>query len=304
MKFGKVAYPEKVDFSFPPIPQATEDYLNLLSTKENKASLYIGATGWSMREWIGSVYPKGIKTNQYLQHYSQQFNTIEFNTTHYRIPTFETVEKWRNDSAADFKFCPKIPQSISHRNDMVIASGQLDLFLEAIASLGEKLGSCFMQLPPYFGPDRMGQLLHFLQHWPIDQFQLCLEFRQEDWFQTDQGLEVFEVLRKKGFGSVITDVAGRRDVLHLQLTAPYTMIRFVGNGLIDSDLNRIDAWNTLLTNWAKNGLETIYFFPHQPDNILAPQACEILGEKFSSNHFQFRFPNLTSSKDSGQMNLF
>ena len=304
MKFGKVADTKSVDFRLPPTPEATTQFLSGMPESKEKPSLYIGATGWSMREWIGSIYPKGTKSKDYLKIYSQQFNTIEFNTTHYRIPTFDMVEKWKNEAAEDFKFCPKLPQSISHRNDMGIGSGQLELFLDAIAGLEEKLGACFMQLPPYFGPDRTGQLVQFLDHWPIDQFQLCIEFRQEDWFKTAMGLKMFETLRQRGFGAVITDVAGRRDVLHLQLTASYTMIRFVGNGLITSDLNRMNEWKTLLTDWASKGLSTCYFFPHQPDNIKAPEAAEIFGQKMNDTPFSFRHPILNISENSGQLDLF
>jgi len=304
MKFGKVDHPESVDFSFPKIPKGTKELLKNLPGKEGPAMLFLGATGWSMREWQGSVYPKNCKSSDYLKYYSQQFNTIEFNTTHYRIPTPKMVKKWHETSLDDFKFCPKLPQSISHRKDLGINSGQLDLFIDSMIGFNEKMGCCFMQLPPYFGPDRRNLLNTFLDIWPSDGMKLCIEFRHEDWFNSKEGSAIFDDLRKKKIGAVITDVAGRRDVLHMQLTTDYTMIRFVGNGLISSDIDRLNEWVTLLEDWKKQGLNETYFFPHQPDNLLAPKAAVIFGKSLDNNHFNFRYPNLELHTSGEQMNLF
>ena len=88
MKFGKLQDISKVDFTLPPDAGENELFFDRLPKSEN-VTIYIGCTGWSMKEWVGRVYPKGTKTKDYLQHYGKQFNTIELNTTHYRIPSFE-----------------------------------------------------------------------------------------------------------------------------------------------------------------------------------------------------------------------
>ncbi len=304
MKFGKVDHPEKIDFKFPEVPASTFQFLSQLPKSESPASLYLGATGWSMREWHGTVYPKSCKSSDYLKFYSDQFNTIEFNTTHYRIPTPATVEKWYQNAADDFKFCPKLPQTVSHRNDLGITSGQLDQFIDAMLGFKEKMGCCFMQLPPYFGPDRSDLLNKFMDQWPTDGISLAIEFRHPDWFKTVSGKAIFGDMRKKGIGAVITDVSGRRDVLHLELTAAFTMIRFVGNGLISSDISRMNAWVTLLADWKTKGLNELYFFPHQPDNLLAPEATVAIAKAFNAKSFQYRYPNLTLHNSGEQMNLF
>ncbi|NJN77285.1 MAG: DUF72 domain-containing protein [Saprospiraceae bacterium] len=53
------------------------------------------------------MYPTGTKSNKFLFHYGKQFNTIELNTTHYRIPTLSTIENWRQAVPKDFKFVQK-----------------------------------------------------------------------------------------------------------------------------------------------------------------------------------------------------
>ena len=67
-----------------------------------------------------------------------------------------------------------------------------------------------------------------------------------------------------GHGTVITDVAGRRDVLHMQLTTPVLMLRFVGNGLHPTDYQRSDDWIARIADWWQRGLQAAYIFIHQP----------------------------------------
>lgn len=305
MKFGKLQDIEHVDFKLPADHSAT---LPMLQQQEKAKQLqfYIGCTGWSMKEWVGKVYPTGTKTADFLKRYAAQFNTIELNTTHYRIPTPSTIEKWYAESAPDFKFCPKVPQTISHSRNLGMGTGKILAFCEAIQALNEKLGCCFMQLPPYFGKDRLDLLQQFLERFPSN-IPLAIEFRHESWFRNlNKGADLFQLLEDQHKSIVITDVAGRRDVLHMRLTHPRAMVRFVGNALHPSDYSRIDAWVDRINQWFSSGLQEIYFFPHEPDNLLAPDlAAYLLGKLKSYDHIAVRGPKIPVEQDSGQqMSLF
>ena len=87
---------------------------------------------------------------------------------------------------------------------------------------------------------------------------------------------VADLLAMAGHSTVITDVAGRRDVLHMYLTTPIAVIRFVGNNLHASDYKRIDDWVAQLQQWFAQGLQTVYFFVHQPNNLQAPALADYL----------------------------
>ncbi|RMF02637.1 MAG: DUF72 domain-containing protein, partial [Bacteroidetes bacterium] len=229
------------------------------------------------------------------------------NTTHYRIPTPEQVAKWCAAVPDDFRFCPKVPQRISHERNLGLGGDQLPLFWEALRHFGEQLGCCFVQLPPYFGADHLPLLCKWLDIWPTD-FPLAVELRHESWF-TDQAVVArwAEVLRKSGVAAVITDVAGRRDVLHQVVTAPRTMIRFVGNGLHATDYERADDWLGKLTEWQERGLQQVYFFPHQPDNELAPEmALYLVNAWHAAKSVHIRGPHKLGPKSAGgeQITLF
>ncbi|MEN0004219.1 MAG: DUF72 domain-containing protein [Bacteroidota bacterium] len=307
MKFGKLSNIESVDFSLPPDASTNQNILATATQKEGAAKhlqFYIGCTGWSMKEWVGTVYPKGTKTTDYLRHYGQQFNTIELNTTHYRIPTLEMIAKWKDQTPSDFRFCPKIPQTISHRRQLGAYSSALTQFADAIQGLEERLGCCFMQLPPYFGSDRLPQLTQFVEQFP-NHIPLAIEVRHESWFDTPNAASgLVDLLQKHHMAWVLTDVAGRRDVLHMQLTNRTAMVRFVGNGLHPTDYSRIDDWVERLATWYQQGLSEVYFFPHEPDNVLAPQLAAYLLEQVQKLSFvQVRGPKLRDEQE-GQMSLF
>ncbi|MBB4077637.1 uncharacterized protein YecE (DUF72 family) [Lewinella aquimaris] len=271
MKFGQIPDPAAIDYQLPVEPLANPARLDRyeLGAGQGRPQVYIGATGWSMKEWVGKWYPAGTKTKDYLSHYGEQFNTIELNTTHYRIPTADTIANWYAAVPADFRYCPKLPKSISHVNDLGAGSDALQLFVAALDGLKEKMGCAFIQLPPYFGADRLPVVEHFLDRWPR-LLPLALEVRHESWFADPFKTEsLMDALAARGVAAVITDVAGRRDVLHGYVTAPRTMIRFVGNGLIDSDFTRLAQWAEKLREW---NLPESFIFPHEPENVLAPDA--------------------------------
>lgn len=307
MKFGKLSDISGVDFTLPPDAPPAGPLLGSLPQREGPPLLFIGCTGWSMKEWIGKVYPKGTKAKDFLRVYSRQFNTIELNTTHYRIPSAEMIEKWYQESSPDFRFCPKIPQSISHSQSLGLGTELIPSFCEAILGLKEKLGCCFLQLPPHFDIRRLSQLEKFLKSFPRE-ISLAIELRHESWFNNPQNREaIFSMLQGYGTATVITDVAGRRDVLHMRPTSGTALVRFVGNNLHPTDYSRIDQWMERLASWFENGLREAFFFPHEPDNLLAPELAAYVLEKAQKwmPEIESRGPEFIQEEGNGQqMSLF
>jgi uncharacterized protein YecE (DUF72 family) len=268
MEFGKVQDLSDIDFHLPSDPPGNAARLSARHHPPHAATLYIGATGWSVPEWRGTLYPARCRPDRYLFHYSRQFNTIEHNTTHYRIPEADTIRRWREQAAPDFRFCPKVLQRISHAPDLGGRGELVGRFASALEGLGGLLGPCFLQLPPYFGPDKLPVLEQFLAHFPLP---LAVELRHPDWFAIPRQWEALTgCLADHGVATVITDVAGRRDVCHMTLTTPVVLIRFVGNDGHPSDLARLDDWADRLAAWSGQGLRAAYFFIHSPDALHVP----------------------------------
>lgn len=269
MDFGKLPDISRVDFTLPP---DHPDTLPLLRRFKNNATpdVHVGLPVWVNKAWEGEYYPAKMPGKEALLWYGRQFNTIELNSTHYHIPDPATIDRWRQSVPQGFLFCPKFPQLISHESALRSTQGITAAFCEAIAGLEEKLGDSFLQLPPSFGPHHLPDLEHFVRFIP-ETIPITVELRHPDWFVDNvASLALFELLEKYSMGTVLTDVAGRRDVLHMRLTTPSAMIRFVGNGLHPTDYTRIDAWVERLKVWIDNGLRQLYFFVHEPDNVASP----------------------------------
>lgn len=281
MDFGKLPSVDHIDFTLPPDPPQNLAVLGALPPRLAAPVIYLGATGYNMKAWVGRWYPAGAKDKDFLQHYGRQFNTIEHNTTHYRIPDAATVDRWREEVPADFRYCPKIPQTISHARDLGLSGRETGLFCDAIRDLAPKLGCCFIQLPPHFSTQHLPVLARFLEKFPGD-IALAAEVRHESFFQPNLAAEdFFNLLHTHNVSTVITDVAGRRDVCHLRLTTGRVLVRFVGNGLHPSDYTRIRDWAERLAAWFAAGLREAYFFCHEPDNLLAPDLVAFAAETFS-----------------------
>ena len=53
----------------------------------------IGCSGWNYAHWRERVYPKGLPPARWLEHYATLFDTVEVNSTFYRLPKREPVAR-------------------------------------------------------------------------------------------------------------------------------------------------------------------------------------------------------------------
>lgn len=302
MKFGKLLDLNGVDFSLPVDHPQTTRVLHRNLDHSVVPQIYLGATGWGNREWIGRWYPSKSKQNEFLRYYARQFGTIEFNTTHYRVPNPETVARWYELSDPDFRFCPKVPQQISHFQTLNNSEESTDHFLSSIHGLGEKLGPVFLQLPERFAPSRHQAVQDYLNKWPTD-LPIGLEFRHHEFFEGGHAAEeVYGELEVTGQGTVITDVAGRRDVLNMRLTNSILILRFVGNGTHPTDYSRADAWAARLKSWVDQGLQAAYLFIHQPDMELVPEYSQYWADAIhKASGIKVRRPELVEEARQGKL---
>jgi uncharacterized protein YecE (DUF72 family) len=228
---------------------------------------------WAVKDWLGQVYPLGAQPKDFLTHYARQFNSIELNSTHYGIPSDETVIRWRESTPSGFKFNVKFFQNISHHAALDENAALVRQFVNAILPLEDRLGLCFLQLPPSFDVSSLARLSRFLMQIPRE-MQLAVEVRHPSFFSHHRLVPAFyDLLADRGIHTVITDVSGRRDVLHTSLPTSRVMIRFIGNGVDEVDDARLAAWIERLRTWLRMGLEQVEFFIHEPEDRLVPAVA-------------------------------
>ncbi len=294
MDFGKVEDLSKVDFTLPDDHPDTDKLLKTLKKSKNKTQkVFVGCAKWGIKEWVGKLYPPKTKEKDFRKNYMPQFNCIELNTTHYRIYNESTIKEWKSGAENDFKFCPKFYQVISHMKRLKDCENITKDFYNSINNFEENLGICFLQMPPNFPPKNFETLENYLESLPKKP-EVCLELRHKEWFSdTLISDKTYQMLNKNKIGFVITDAAGRRDVIHMRLSTPTAFIRFVGNSLHPTDYTRIDDWVLRIKHWLNSGLETIYFIMHMHDEIYSPELCAYTIKQLNKHcKFDLKIPQL------------
>jgi uncharacterized protein YecE (DUF72 family) len=181
----------------------------------------IGTSGWVYGHWRDTFYPPGERPS--LGRYAEHFDTVEINNSFYRLPSAETFEKWRDETAEDFLFAVKASRFITHMKKLKDPTGSFEKFFAAVAHLGPKLGPILFQFPPRWACN-LQRLSEFLDVIRPKRLRSAFEFRNETWFQP----EVVDLLARHNAAFCIYDIAQRRSPL--SATADFVYIRLHGPG--------------------------------------------------------------------------
>jgi uncharacterized protein YecE (DUF72 family) len=128
----------------------------------------IGTSGWSYPSWRPGFYPDGLQPAEFLSFYAERFDTVELNSTGYRLPSADQFRRWADAVPDGFEFSVKLPLT---RLDRVTT------FLERVLSLGDRLGPVRIV---YMGPRDDGTL-SFVQGSVPDEVRIAWDFRDESW---------------------------------------------------------------------------------------------------------------------------
>lgn len=251
---------------------------------------HLGCAVWSFKGWLGEFFPTGSRPTDFLRLYSQRLTAVEGNTTFYAIPDRKTVARWVEETPPGFKFCPKLPRDLTHQQALQPSTVGALQFLTLMQGLGDRLGPIFAQLPPYYGPRQLGDLLTFLKAWPRNEAPLALEVRHPDWFKEPHAASLTEALTQLGVGRVLLDTRPiydgsgdpqvnserKKPKLPLQptLTASFSLIRFISHP--DREFNRsyLEKWASNVTQWTQQGTQ-VYFFVHCPQEEYSPGTARL-----------------------------
>jgi uncharacterized protein YecE (DUF72 family) len=206
----------------------------------------VGCSGWQYDSWRGKLYPDGLAKGRWLQRYAQAFDTVEVNSTFYRLASRDAVARWVEETPPDFVFAAKASRYLTHIRRLQNLAEGIGRYYEAIEPLVEsgKLGPIVWQFPANFHRDdeRLGRALPLL---PPGRH--CFEFRHESWFVP----ETYARLREHGVALVIGDHPDRSWQAH-ELTADWTFLRFhygrrgrngnYSERELDEWAKRIDGW--------------------------------------------------------------
>jgi uncharacterized protein YecE (DUF72 family) len=107
--------------------------------------VFIGCAGWSLPR---AVQPEFGEGDSHLARYATRFNAVEINSSFHRPHRRSLYEKWAAAVPAGFRFCAKLPKTITHERGLLAYQGPLTAFLEQAGGLGDRLHCLLVQLPP------------------------------------------------------------------------------------------------------------------------------------------------------------
>ena len=179
----------------------------------------VGTSGWSYPSgdgtWKGIFYPqpkpKGFNE---LAFYAEHFDTVEVNSSFYRVPAVKTAEEWAKRTPKNFEFSLKLFQKFTHPEMFLKATGRdpadidrkdVDEFraaLDPLASAG-KLGALLAQFPASFknepgSRDYLAWLLH-----AFEEYDVAVELRHRSF--SDDPVETMDLLAEYGAALVQID---------------------------------------------------------------------------------------------------
>jgi len=231
--------------------------------------LYLGTSGWYYDDWIDNFYPKDMKKTEWLEYYSQKFNTVEVNASFYRLPFKNMVKGWKNKTPDDFTLTFKGSRVITHNQKLNNVEEYLDRFFQRIR-LSEKVGVVLWQLPPNLKKD-IDRLENFISNLDSS-IKQCVEFRHKSWFDQD----VYDVLDKYDIAYCIISAPGLPSTI--QVTSDFAYFRWHG---VDDwykhnySKNELNGWATKIKQLDVN---EIYGYFNNDFNAYAPKNCELLKE--------------------------
>jgi uncharacterized protein YecE (DUF72 family) len=230
----------------------------------------IGCSGWNYADWRTLVY-EGLPARLWLERYAELFDTVEVNTTFYRLPLRSSVARWVEQTPSGFLFSVKASRYLTHVRRLRDLGTGVERFYERIEPLlrAGKLGPVLWQLPESFRRDD-GRLASALDRLPRGRH--CFEFRHPSWFAP----EVYALLRKRRVALVIGDHPERPFQAH-ELTADWTFIRFHygrrgRNG--NYSARELDEWARRIARW-RTEVDVFAYFNNDWQGFAVRNALEL-----------------------------
>jgi len=222
--------------------------------------LHIGTMGWSYDFWRGNFYPEG--SENLLTEYAKNFGTVEIDNTFYRIPSRDNVLKWKEETPDDFIFSAKFPQKITHIKMLQDCQEELEVFIEHMSLMGNKLGPMLIQLPPGFKPEQSGILKDFLAVLP-EKYRFAVEVKNKKWLDE----KFYDMLGDNKVALALIDHPRMPEMN--TITADFTYIRWEGDrkkitgtlGKVERDRSEdIKEWAVKIKGFLDNSIEVFGYF--------------------------------------------
>ncbi len=217
---------------------------------------HVGCSGWQYRDWREALYPAGLPQRRWLERYAEVFDTVEVNSTFYRLARRDAVARWVEQTPESFVFAAKASRYLIHMKklrDIEQGIGRFYERIEPLVSAG-RLGPVLWQLPEWFRRDD-GVLRDTLEALPPGRH--AWEFRNESWFCEP----VYELLAEHGAALAFGHAPHRTFQRHVP-TTDWAFVRFHhGERGRAGNYSRaeLEEWADRLSRWREREELYVYF---------------------------------------------
>lgn len=230
--------------------------------KGRTGSYYSGTSGLVLPVPNKSYYPPEYQDKSRLTYYSSLFNSIEINSSFYKLPRSLTMQKWAASVAAEFHFTFKMWKAITHTPQLAFDEEAVKLFMSGIDIPKEKKGCLLIQFPKSLRFPALPQLHKLIQVvksqdreaiWMLD-----FEFRDTSWYRE----ETFRLLQDEQCGMVFHDKTGSATPMD-SFATNHIYLRFHGprgnyRGGYEEDF--LHEYAGYIKEWLQEGKDVYVYF--------------------------------------------
>lgn len=225
-----------------------------------RATVRIGTSGWEYNHWRGVFYPRELPKSRWLEFYAERFDTVELNSSFYRLPAAETFAAWRRRVSAGFVMAVKASRYLTHLKRLREPTEPLERFWGRARRLGERLGPVLYQLPPRWNRN-LERLDEFLAAVPRRRPQ-AVEFRDASWYHPD----TMALLERHGVALCLHDM--RASASPREPVGALVYVRFHGSvGRYQGSYapQTLRAWADRIDAWLAEGRPVWAYFNNDPE---------------------------------------
>ena len=235
--------------------------LNIVMHPIRSNTIYTGLSGLQL-PIPKYQFPPPFENASRLTYYSTFFNSIEINSSFYKIPQATTVSRWAASVPDNFRFTFKLWNGITHDRNLNFSHEDITSFFTSINAAKDKKGCLLIQLPPGLNSENIAPLQTLLssiseinssQEWNI-----AVEFRHSSWYRQN----VYDLLAEFNAAIVIQDMNASSTPL-LCPTTEFIYLRFHGpkGNYRDSYSNDfLSEYAAYIIEWIEEGKTVFVYF--------------------------------------------
>jgi uncharacterized protein YecE (DUF72 family) len=253
---------------------------------------FLGLPAWAFPGWKDHYF---FDRPSRLASYASVFSTVEGNTSFYRVPDAQSIERWRAAvDGTDFRFCFKLPREVTHESHPDEAV--LKKFVRCLQPLREHLGPPLVQFPETVAPEHIGRFRGVFDTLrPLGRF--VIEVRHPGFFSETDALD--PTLSDYDADRVVFDSRPlfEGDLDHPEVKAARhkkpdvpvvdrnangtTMVRLILHPDIESNEPYLADWVERSADKLRAG-GTLYMMIHCPNNQHCPELARRFDERLKA----------------------